>query len=128
VTDLHLDTHVVVWLAAGEFDRIPHSLQQRLESDSLRISPMVRLELTYLHEKGRLSEPAGRVLDQLEHAIGLVEAPGPFGAAVRAAESLIWTRDPFDRVIAAHALASFATLATKDEVIRRSLGAYTVWD
>lgn len=128
VTDLHLDTHVVVWLAAGEFERIPPSLHQRLAADSLRVSPMVRLELTYLHEKGRLSEPAGRILDQLEQAIGLVEATGSFGAAVRAAETLTWTRDPFDRMIAADALVSFATLATKDEAIRGALGQYAVWD
>jgi PIN domain nuclease of toxin-antitoxin system len=128
VTDLHLDTHVALWLYLGEHDRIPSGLRERLGADALRVSPMVRLELVYLHEIGRLVPPAHRVLDELAHAIGLVEESMAFGAVVKAAETLTWTRDPFDRMIAAHALVSFATLATSDEKIRKALGPYAVWE
>ena len=128
MTDLHLDTHVVVWLAGNESERIPASLRQRMADDSLRVSPIVRLELTYLHEIGRVAEPAHRVLAELEHSIGLVEDPMSFTAVAKAAEMLTWTRDPFDRMIAAHALVSFATLATSEEKIRQALGSQAVWD
>ena len=128
MTDLHLDTHVVLWLYVGEHHRIPFALRERMATDPLRVSPMVRVELVYLHEIGRLDPPAHRVLDELEHSIGLVEDPMSFGAVAKAAETLTWTRDPFDRMIAAHALVSFATLATSDETIRKALGSYAVWD
>ncbi|WP_183096131.1 type II toxin-antitoxin system VapC family toxin [Nocardioides stalactiti] len=129
MTDLHLDTNVVLWLAQGELDRIPGVLRERLAVDPLRFSPMVRLEITYLHEIGRITEPAHRILPELEHSIGLLEHPMAFEAVTKAAETLTWTRDPFDRLIAAHALVSFGVLATSDEKIRNALGsAYTVWD
>ncbi|MDQ6525282.1 PIN domain-containing protein [Nocardioides sp. LHD-245] len=127
MTALHLDTHVVVWLYAGEHARFPDPVRERLAADPLRISPIVRLELTYLHEIGRITVPAARIVDELERAIGLEEDVTPFGAVTRAAEALSWTRDPFDRLIAAQALVSFATLATKDDVLREGLGQYAVW-
>jgi len=128
VTDLQLDTHVVVWLYAGEHDRIPAGIRERLAVEPLRVSPTVRMELTYLHEIGRLAAPAARILDELEHSIALTEDATAFGAVVRAAETLTWTRDPFDRLIAAQALVSFSTLVTKDDNIRQALGTYAVWD
>jgi len=128
VTDLHLDTHVLVWLYAGEHARFPQALRDRLAVDPLRFSPMARLELTYLHEIGRIGVPAERIVDELQRSIGLVEDPTPFDAVVRAAESQTWTRDPFDRIIAAQSLVSFASLATKDDRVREGLGQYAVWD
>lgn len=128
MTDLHLDTHAVIWLYTGKHDQFPDALRQRLAVEPLRVSPMVRLELTYLHEIGRLMPRAGQVLDELERSVGLVEDPIQFDAVAKAAEMLTWTRDPFDRMIAAHALVSFATLVTKDEVIRKAMPRYTVWD
>ena len=125
---LHLDTHVVVWLYAGEHARIPADLRRRLTVDPLRVSPMVRLELTYLHEVGRLTEPSYRILAELKAAVGLEEDRTSFADVMTAAEPFTWTRDPFDRVIAAQAAASFGTLATKDEAIRRHLPDITVWD
>jgi PIN domain nuclease of toxin-antitoxin system len=38
---------------------------------------------------------------------------------VDAALPIHWTRDPFDRLIAAHAIASNARLDTKDRLIRQ---------
>lgn len=127
MTALHLDTHVVVWLYAGEHERFPDVLRGRLAEDPLRISPMVRLELTYLQEIGRITVPAARIIDELERAVGLAEDATPFGAVIHAAEALSWTRDPFDRLIAAQALVSFSTLATKDDVLLEALGQHAVW-
>lgn len=46
---------------------------------------------------------------------------------VQAAAPLSWTRDPFDRLIAAHAIVANAQLVTADETIRENL-PLAVWD
>jgi PIN domain nuclease of toxin-antitoxin system len=88
---------------------------------------MVALEVQYLHEVGRISENAGVVLSDLARKLGLVQAEGDFSAVAAAAMDLGWTRDPFDRVIVAHAALYGATLLTKDRSIRRNYGR-AVWD
>jgi PIN domain nuclease of toxin-antitoxin system len=40
---------------------------------------------------------------------------------VRAAAPLSWTRDPFDRLIAAHAIVADAPLVTADQTILENL-------
>jgi PIN domain nuclease of toxin-antitoxin system len=54
---IHLDTHAVVWLAAGELERFASSVRLLLEHAECAVSPMVRLELDYLYEIGRLKVP-----------------------------------------------------------------------
>ena len=88
---------------------------------------MVALELDFLHEIGRLREPADRVLDHLEATLGLTLSPVPFASAVAAARGLRWTRDPFDRIIVGSALAEGAELATADETIRANY-PLAAWD
>jgi len=39
---------------------------------------------------------------------------------------IIWTRDPFDRLIVAHAIKANCNLLTKDEKIRKNY-AHAVW-
>jgi PIN domain nuclease of toxin-antitoxin system len=126
-TVIHLDTHVVVWLYAGDLRRFSPAARRRLDREELRISPMVALEVQYLHEVGRISENAGVVLSDLARKLGLVQAEGDFSAVAAAAMDLGWTRDPFDRVIVAHAALYGATLLTKDRSIRRNYGR-AVWD
>ena len=124
---IHLDTHVVVWLYAGDLRRFSPAARRRLDREELRISPMVALEVQYLHKVGRISENAGVVLSDLARKLGLVQAEGDFTAVAAAAMDLGWTRDPFDRVIVAHAALYGATLLTKDRSIRRNYGR-AVWD
>jgi PIN domain nuclease of toxin-antitoxin system len=124
---IYLDTHVVAWL----YGLGPASLSTRAaelieEADDLRCSPMVRLELQYLFEVGRTTAPAAEVLDALNAALGLVLCDAPFPAVVRAAESLGWTRDPFDRLVAAQASLFDAALVTKDELLHRHY-QHAVW-
>lgn len=125
---LQLDTHVVVWLYAGLHDRFPTSLRDRLNDASVRFSPMVRLELGYLHEIGRIIDEPRRVLGELATAIGLKEDDQPFGRVVDLAERMTFTRDPFDRIIVAQALAARDLLVTKDERILAAYPAQTLWD
>lgn len=126
-TVIHLDTHVVVWLYAGDLGRFSPGARRRLGGEELRISPMVALELQYLHEVGRISESGSAVLSDLTRKLGLAQAEGEFSTVVATAEGLEWTRDPFDRLIVAHAALHGATLLTKDRSIRRNY-RHAVWD
>jgi PIN domain nuclease of toxin-antitoxin system len=118
---VHLDTHVVVWLYAGEVARIPPAVRERLETEPLGISPMVALELQYLFETERVTQPAAVVVGDLERRIGLQVLDADLGALLDGALSLSWTRDPFDRLIAAHAAIEGMPLLTADETILGAL-------
>lgn len=120
---IHLDTHVLVWVLAGEHSRLPRPVRVLLDTERLGISPMVLLELTFLNEIGRLTATADEVLDALRPALELVVSSAPFTEVIAAAGSLTWTRDPFDRVIAGNALADGALLLTADRRLRTHLGA-----
>lgn len=85
------------------------------------MSPIVELELTYLHEIGRVSEPASAPLAALRRSIGLEVADASLAELVQAAMALSWTRDPFDRLIAAHAVLANAPLITADTTILDNL-------
>jgi len=114
---IHLDTHATVWLAAGELERFPSFVHPLLRQRGCAISPMVRLELDYLHEIGRIKIPAEDIFQDLATKIGLVMDAGSFQIIVAEAAKLIWTRDPFDRIICANARAVGAALLTRDAAI-----------
>jgi PIN domain nuclease of toxin-antitoxin system len=125
-TVIHLDTHVVVWLYAGDLVRLPAGARRRLEREELRISPVVALELEYLCEVGRIAEGASAVLPALARTLGLTQEEADFAAVVTAARALTWTRDPFDRLIVGHATMVGAPLLTKDRTIRKHY-RHAVW-
>jgi PIN domain nuclease of toxin-antitoxin system len=117
---IYLDTHVAAWLYAAGADLLSEEAARRIESaEEIRISPMVRLELQYLYEIGRVTQPATLVLDALQAALGLRICDAPFPAVARAAESETWTRDPFDRMIVAQASLREAPLITRDRVLHQ---------
>lgn len=125
---IYLDTHVVAWLYAGGAAGFPEFAIRLLEdTDDIRISPMVRLELQYLYEIERVTQPALPVLDAVESALGLTICQAAFPAVVREAEGHTWTRDPFDRLIVAQAALFDAPLVTRDETIHRHY-AEALWD
>jgi PIN domain nuclease of toxin-antitoxin system len=118
---VHLDTHVIVWLYSGDIDQLSAVAKETIEANSLIISPMVHLELTYLQEIGRLTVPATDIIEALRLQIGLNYSAQPFEAVTHTATTLSWTRDPFDRLITADALTAQCPLVTKDEHIHRHL-------
>lgn len=124
---IYLDTHVVSWLYAGRKDLLPNRVREAIQECDVLISPMVRLELQYLHEIGRAKIPAARVIQDLSGAIGLKLCIHPFIKVIERAERQSWTRDPFDRVIVAQAALEKSMLATKDKTIR-SHYEMAVWD
>lgn len=118
---------MVGWLYEGAERKIPRQARELVESSESFISPIVELELTYLHEVGRVTEPASAPLAALRRSIGLEIADLSLAAVAQAAVPISWTRDPFDRLIAAHAIVAGAPLVTADKTIREHL-PQAVWD
>ena len=116
----HLDTHLVCWLYNGEAAKLSATAKAAIESAAnLEISPVVELELHFLHEIGRFLHPPEEALRVMAEQFNLAISLTPFRQVTRAARPLTWTRDPFDRLIAAHAIAANAPLITKDRLIRK---------
>ena len=121
-----MDTHVVVWLFAGEVHRLTEAAIEQIQADELLVSPIVVLELQLLHEIKRKTATAPKVMERLSTEIGLAVCQLPFVSVVDNALHQNWTRDPFDRLIVAHARAQDAPLITKDERIRHHY-RHSVW-
>ncbi len=114
---IFLDTHAVVWLYQKELHLFSPEALLRLENEYLLISPAVMLELEYLFEIGRITINAVKIVDYLAETIGLEIDPISFLPIVEKSLALKWTRDPFDRLLTAHADFRQATLLTKDKKI-----------
>ena len=118
---IRLDTHVVVWLYAGDIARLGSAPRDTLKHDTVCISPMVELELTFLHEVGRLTVTGAHIVDDLRDRIGLRTSTESMSTVATAAATIPWTRDPFGRMIVADAVAANTRLVTKDESILANL-------
>ncbi|MDA9272280.1 PIN domain-containing protein [bacterium] len=116
---IFLDTHILVWLYAGLVEKIPLTIQDKLESVPLFISPMVELELNFLYEIGRLTVMGSDIIRHLNARLGISISKVDFYQIVEEAQQLNWTRDPFDRLIVANAAVFQAPLITKDERIQQ---------
>jgi len=115
----YLDTHVLFWLCENRLHRISEPALDALNQHDLLISPIVNLELTYLHEIGRSRRVAQDIVRQLREQVGLRVCDHSFVDVAETATFESWTRDPFDRMIVAHAKANgYALLVTADEKIR----------
>lgn len=115
--NVHLDTHVALWMVSGEKRRL-RPVQARLRRAPLFVSPIVLVEMEILREIGRITASPDDVMQILAEDHGVARAEGSIGDVADYARGLAWTRDPFDRLIVAHALAHRATLLTADEAIR----------
>jgi len=117
----------VGWLYEGVDRRIPSGVRALLDTEEPFVSPIVELELAYLHEVGRVTEPPSAPLNALRGSIGLQVADVSLAALTQAALGLSWTRDPFDRMIAAQAIVSGAPLVTADRTLLEHLPLAT-WE
>jgi len=69
---IYLDTHVILWLFARKGEGLSVHAMNLIENDTeIVISPMVLLELEYLHEIGRTTLGSKPVYDYLHERIGL---------------------------------------------------------
>ena len=107
-----LDTNALIWLEQG------HARARKLAGarQRLYISPVSLLELQFLAEAGRLRLRSGGVADLIERGPWLVDDP-PSSAWFDGALGLGWTRDPFDRLLVAHAQLRGWRLATGDAAL-----------
>jgi PIN domain nuclease of toxin-antitoxin system len=114
-----LDTNAVIYVHLGDRRLLTRKALDIFDrAEEIQISPMVLLELQFLSEVGRLKFPAGEIVENLETVHGVTVDDLGFAHAVRRAVRLSWTRDPFDRIITAHAGVFEAPLITSDKSIR----------
>ena len=115
---IYLDTHAVVALYGGEIKKLSDRGKKILDEKQILISPMVVLELEFLREIKRIEVQALDIVNTLAEEIGLKICPLPFSKIISQSLTENWTRDPFDRLIVAHARAAKAPLLTKDGQIQ----------
>ena len=116
-----LDTHIAVWLYAGLIEKISETAIQTIEANDLLISPMVKLELQYLFEIGRITVKPDTIIKNLFAAIGLKVSETPLQQIIEKALKISWTRDVFDRLLSAEALVVRGGFITADETIKSNL-------
>ena len=110
-----LDTHFLIWvtLESPKLERFPW-LGQYLPWG---VSPVSLLELQYLSEVGRLQVRLHEFSDALMQDRRFVIDEAPLLPLIRQAFELGWTRDPFDRLLAAHSAVRRVPLCTVDQEI-----------
>ena len=113
---IFLDTHVAVWLYADK-RLVPEEVLRLIDAEDTFMSPMAALEAEYLHEIGRIAVDSRSILASLGESIGLRVEERHLARALLAARDLKWTRDPFDRIIVAHAEAMRAALVSRDATV-----------
>lgn len=123
---LYLDTHVVVWLFSKEIEKLSPKALELIEESELYVSPMVVLELEFLHEIGRLTYASEAIVKSLSDSIDLKVSEESFDKVAYESVKQNWTRDPFDRIIVAQAMCENAQLLTKDRKILEHFGQ-AVW-
>lgn len=123
----YLDTHVVVWLYAGEIERFPSKVLKILENSELYISPVVLLEIKYLNEIRRIKAEPTLIFENLASATDLKMCTLPFIRVITEALGQTWTRDPFDRIITGTAHSQKSPLVTKDKTILKNYSK-AVWN
>jgi PIN domain nuclease of toxin-antitoxin system len=123
---MYLDTHAAVWLAAGQLERFSPRARLLIDEHDLLLSPIVLLEMQFLKEIGRLAVSPGKLMLVLSE-VGVRVCDKPFETIVLSALACTWTRNPFDRIIVAHAALDHDLLLSKDRTV---LGHYkrAVWD
>lgn len=114
-----LDTHIAVALSEGRTGGLSPAAKRAIDREAVFISPAVLLELELLHEIGRLRVGAAPISRHLAEHLSIRVATDRFADVVAEALALAFTRDPFDRLIVAHAALMKAPLVTLDETLRR---------
>ena len=117
---LLLDTHVVLWQAAGE-DRLgPEAIRCIEDAEELRFSVVSFAEIGVKFSIGRLEVPVRFADDFSRMGVRVLGLTAGHGLAV--AQLPPHHRDPFDRLLVAQAQAEGLTLMTAD----RRIPAYDV--
>ena len=111
-----LDTHFVIWITTGG-DRLA-SFPWLDRYRPWGVSPVTLLEIQFLSEIGRIDLKNPAFTDLLMSDARFVVDEVPMVALMRRAIDLTWSRDPFDRLIAAHSSVRRVPLCTTDRKLR----------
>jgi PIN domain nuclease of toxin-antitoxin system len=115
----YLDTHVVVWLCENDPRKLSPAALDAINAHDLLVSPAVLIELSFLHQIGRVIRAPLDLAKQLRRQLGVKVCDHSFPDLAETALFETWTRDPFDLLIVAHAKSNgYAPLVTQDEKIR----------
>ena len=107
-----LDTNALIWFERGH----PRSRALARAAGRLAISPASLLELQFLEEVGRIRLRRGTLRAIADDDRWILDEP-PSAAWFLEAATLGWTRDPFDRLLVAHAQVRGWRLATADAAL-----------
>ncbi|MBL7078019.1 MAG: type II toxin-antitoxin system VapC family toxin [Kiritimatiellae bacterium] len=122
-----LDTHPLIWwlLEPRKLSRKVTALLTQGDTRFL-VPTMALLEMEYLVEIGRIEA-------ETHEAVATLSADEQFdviafdATVLHEAIPLAGTRDPFDRIIAATAIAHHLPLVTRDDWMHTHLGKKCVW-
>lgn len=115
-----IDTHIALWLYNGDTERLSLKGKRVIETNDIHISPVCKLELEYLLEIGKIKKGPVDILGVLADSIDLKLDDISMGDIVDEAIAEKWTRDPFDRLIVAHAKKRNAILVSADHTIAKN--------
>ena len=115
-----LDTHFLLWTVLGA-DRL-RDFPWLEAYRAWGISPVSFLEIQFLAEVGRLEVQQPGFSQAVAADPRFVLDEVPLVALVEKALPLSWTRDPFDRLLAAHSEARRVPLCSLDRSIRERHG------
>lgn len=118
-TVILLDTNALIWLHR----RDPRVGALTRRGARLHVSPASLLELQFLLESGRVRLRGGTSISQLATDEQWVLDDPPSAAWFENAITVGWTRDPFDRLLVAHARLRRWRLATADGPLMKQLGS-----
>ena len=123
MTGLLLDTHVWLWLVAGEASVKPSAraeIETSARADMLYLSPISMWEVALKHSRGKLALDRP-IREWLAHAANLpglqLAAITPAIAAECASLPEAFHGDPADRIVAATARAEGLRLVTHDKAL-----------
>jgi len=123
----YLDTGIAVWLSQGKLSSLSKDAKSVLRRADLLISPMVLVELEFLYEIRRTKLRSKEIQLKIEHEVGVRICGLDFPSVAESALGEKWTRDPFDRIIVAHAKTNgFAALVSADAQIAKHYPR-TIW-
>jgi PIN domain nuclease of toxin-antitoxin system len=113
-----LDTHIAIALYEGRTAGLGFAARRAIDRDTVTISPAVLLEIELMHEIGRLRVGASSVSLRLNEDLSIRVASERFSDVATEALAFGFTRDPFDRLIIAHAALTKSALVTQDSELR----------